>query len=111
MSISPVRVLPSAILVTLAVALAVACVTLSTVTGRIVVKGSEPHTYLAIETSDGEYALVGDLAGDVAEYQNLVITIQGIVVSDALGPGMPARLEVRRIHASPIAISPTRSPR
>ena len=75
-----------------------ACSTLSTVTGRIVVKGSEPHTYLAIETPEGEYALVGDLVDDVAEYQNRVITIQGMVVSEALGPGMPARLEVRRIR-------------
>jgi len=89
--------------------LVAACSTLSTVTGRIVVKGSEPHTYLAIETSEVEYALVGDLADEVAEYQNLVITIQGMVVSEALGPGMPARLEVHRIQASSPAAFPDRS--
>ncbi len=91
--------------------LVAACATLSTVTGRIVVKGSEPHTYLVIETPEVEYAIVGDLADDVAEYQNHVITVQGMVVSEALGPGMSACLEVRRIQEPPTAISPTRSPR
>ena len=70
------------------------CVTLS---GRVAVKGNEPHTYIVLITDDTEYIIVGDLAGEIRrEYQKKIITVKGKIVKKAI-PGKPAELEVFEI--------------
>ena len=72
----------------------VSCVTFS---GRVAVKGNEPHTYIVLITEDTEYSIVGDLAGEIrSEYQNKIITVTGKIVKKAI-PGKPAELEVYKI--------------
>ncbi|WP_455381385.1 hypothetical protein [Salinispira pacifica] len=80
--------------------LAVSCT--ATFTGRISVKGSEPHTYLAIDTADhGELEIVGPLASRIrALYQGQIITVEGTVLDSGSGPGFPPKLRVDRIRLS-----------
>ena len=66
-----------------------------TIIGKVEIKGSEPHTYIAIVLDDGtEYAIVGDLEELIrSEYQNVIIELKGNIVSQAVGPGFPAKIE------------------
>jgi len=64
-------------------------------TGRIAVKGTEPHTFVSLTTDDGtEYRLRGEPVAELrAEHQNTVISVRGRVL-DSPGAPMPASLEV-----------------
>ena len=66
-----------------------------TISGKIEIKGNEPHTYIAIVIDNGtEYAIVGDLEELIrSEYQNVIVELEGIVVSQAVGPGFPAKFK------------------
>lgn len=71
----------------------------TTYTGRISVRGNEPHTYLALVTSDNqEYRIVGDLEQKIrSSYQNKRVTVAGRIVKEALGPGFPTELRVEKV--------------
>jgi hypothetical protein len=64
-------------------------------TGRIAVKGTEPHTFVSLTTDDGrQYRLTGEAVEELrAEYQNTVVSVRGRVL-DSPGEPLPARLEV-----------------
>ena len=70
-----------------------------TYTGRVSVKGNEPHSYVVLVTQDDTaYRLVGDLAPRIRkEYQNMTIVVRGCIVKEAVGPGFPAELHVEEI--------------
>jgi hypothetical protein len=74
---------------------AAGCITLS---GRITVKGNEPHTYVVLVAGESEeYVIVGDLAETLRkEYQNKRVRVKGKIVGKAI-PGKPAELEVFEI--------------
>ena len=71
----------------------------ATFTGRVAVKGSEPFTYLAIETLEhGELKITGKLAPEIrSRYQGRTITVEGTIRSQGAGPGFPGSLDVIRI--------------
>ncbi len=71
----------------------------ATFTGRVAVKGSEPHTYLAIETyTHGELEIIGALTAEIrAKFQGRTITVEGTIVDEGYGPGFPPKLRVARI--------------
>ena len=68
-------------------------------TGRVTVRGSEPHTMVVIESAErGEVQLSGALAGEIrAKHQGRVVQLRCRMVREALGPGFPAEAEVVRI--------------
>ena len=69
-----------------------------TVQGKVAVKGSEPHTYLALSAEQTEYSLVGPLAEDLSRnYQGKYLRVRGEIIKEALGPGFPAEFEVQEI--------------
>ncbi len=70
-----------------------------TVKGKVLVKGQVPRTFVALKVhSRLYYNLVGPLSRTLkSSYQNKTITIEGKIISKALGPGMPARLHVTDI--------------
>ncbi len=67
------------------------------VTGSVTVKGSEPHTYLALVTDEGDFSLRGDMRQVLSSYQHSTVTLRARIVRDARGPGLPAELEVIEI--------------
>jgi len=71
----------------------------ATFTGRVAVKGSEPFTYLAIETPEyGELKITGALAPEIrSRYQGRILTVEGSIRSQGAGPGFPGSLDVARI--------------
>jgi hypothetical protein len=71
------------------------CTTLS---GRITIKGNEPHTYVVLVIDDSkEYVIVGEMADKLRqEYQNKTIKVKAKVVTKAI-PGKPAEVEVLEI--------------
>jgi hypothetical protein len=74
----------------------------TTITGRVSVKGNEPHTYLAIETgSHGDLEIVGPFAERIRSlYQGQTISVEGTLLGKGSGPGFPPKLRVERIVAS-----------
>lgn len=68
-------------------------------TGKLSVKGSEPHTMLVLTTSRGEaYQIVGDLEAVLrGNFQYRTVTLRGEVVKEAIGPGFPAQFEAVEI--------------
>lgn len=70
-----------------------------TLTGKITVKGSEPRTFTALTAEDGAvYEISGPLAGQLArEYQYVTVTLEGELVRQSAGPGMPARFRAEKI--------------
>lgn len=71
------------------------CTTLS---GRITVKGNEPHTYVVLVVDDStEYTIVGDLAEVLRkEYQNKTVKVKGKIIKSKAA-GIPDKLEVLEI--------------
>ena len=69
------------------------------VTGKVAVKGSEPHTWIALTTAGGEeYRLTGELAVTIANrLQGRTVTVEARIVRRSAGPGLPAELEVVRL--------------
>lgn len=63
-------------------------------TGRVTVTGSAPRTILVLVTETDHYQIVGDLAPELRTLQQVHVTVRGRVVSEAAGPGFPARLQV-----------------
>ncbi len=74
-------------------------VTGSVFAGTLSMKGSEPHTYLALTTEEGiEYKITGPLEKKLAgAYQYKKVTVAGKIVKEAVGPGFPAELNVSEI--------------
>lgn len=64
-------------------------------TGRVTVKGNEPHAWLALTAEDGTvYEVVGEKALEIRKaWQGRRIRVEGRIVEEARGPGFPARLE------------------
>ncbi len=66
-----------------------------TVTGRVVVTGSDPLVTLVIVTdANQQYELVGERADPLWDLQQRRVTVNGYIVQPASGPGFPAQLEV-----------------
>ncbi len=67
--------------------------------GKISVKGSEPHTYLCLSTaSRTDYRLAGELKDLIwTRFQQEMMTLEGVVSKEALGPGFPAEFIVHKI--------------
>lgn len=87
------------ILVSFLFAISTACVSegksedrMETISGTLSMKGSEPHTYLALTTEDGtEYRITGPLMEELSvNFQYKKIELSGTVTRAALGPGAPA---------------------
>ena len=74
-----------------------ACATPPTYTGTVVVTGSEPRVQLVLVTEEAHYEIVGDLKAELWQQQQRTVSVQGTVVREAAGPGVPARLDVQRI--------------
>lgn len=69
-----------------------------TIEGRVAVKGSEPHTYLVIETDKQSYEIVGEHKDLLySEHQNKQIKVKGKVLKEADGHLMPGEFEVIKI--------------
>lgn len=69
-----------------------------TIQGRVALKGSEPYTYVVIQTETEVYKIVGDFQEKVSrDYQNKYIKVKGRVVKDADGPFMPAEFNITGI--------------
>lgn len=70
-----------------------------TVKGKVLVKGQAPKTYVGLKVNSRKYYnLVGRLSRLLrTSYQGKKITIRGNILSEAIGIGMPARLEVTKI--------------
>jgi hypothetical protein len=68
-------------------------------TGRLFLTGSEPHAYLALETSGGVlYRLSGDAVKELTRNsQGGTAVLQGRVVREARGPGFPAEFLVSKV--------------
>ena len=65
------------------------------ITGRVVVTGSDPLVILVIVTDANEqYELVGEHADPLWDLQQIQVTVRGRIVQQAAGPGFPAQLEV-----------------
>jgi hypothetical protein len=71
----------------------------NTITGKIVIKGEYPHTFIAMKVRNRVYYnVVGDLKRVLkASYQGKRITLAGHFVSSAQGPGMPARFHATKV--------------
>lgn len=75
------------------------CVTPSLFTGTVSVVGSAPRNLMLVLTTDvASYQIVGDLSKELWNYQGLKVSVRGIVVHEARGPGFPAQLEVEYIE-------------
>lgn len=72
---------------------------LQKIDGRISVAGSEPFTYVRlIDDVQHEYRLVGPKAETLRQgWQGRNVQLDGRIVKDAIGPGMPAEFEVKEI--------------
>ena len=86
------------LLASLALPLVTACNSL-TVSGRVSVKGSEPHTYLVLVSEErGAFTIVGPLKEEIRRnYQGKYLKVRGRIVE---GPGLPVphpQLEVLEI--------------
>ena len=74
-----------------------------TVSGKLGIHGSDPHSYLALavedETADSGARLLrvqGDLRGELFELQGTYVTLHGLVTQLEIGPGFPMAIDVRR---------------
>ena len=67
-----------------------------TLTGKISVKGSEPHTYLCLTTLNRvDFKLIGPISNQIRQkYQSQTLIIMGTVTSPAIGPDMPVTVDV-----------------
>jgi|GEM_PF-1211210 hypothetical protein len=67
--------------------------------GAIKMKGSMPHTSLVIEDkkSHKSYKIQNQEAFGLAQKQNQTLSLEVALVKDAIGPGFPAEVEVKRI--------------
>jgi starvation-inducible outer membrane lipoprotein len=54
----------------------------TTLTGRITIKGNEPHTQVVLVVNDTEeYIIIGELAETLRqEYQNRIVRVKGEIV-------------------------------
>ena len=70
-----------------------------TISGKILVKGHLPHSYVALKVNSRlYYNIVGRYSRLLrASYQGKKVTLEGKIVAKALGLGMPARFEATRI--------------
>lgn len=78
----------------------VLCITCDTTSweGTLSLRGNEPHTQLMLSTAHGEtYELTGPAAAELSRHQYRKVIIRGKLVSEAAGPGFPARIEVDKI--------------
>ncbi|KIM11936.1 MAG: hypothetical protein KU37_03545 [Sulfuricurvum sp. PC08-66] len=70
------------------------------VTGKIVVRGEYPHTFIALKVQNRlYYNIVGRLKRVLeASYQGKKVTLRGRFTAAAKGPGMPARFEATHVE-------------
>jgi len=68
-------------------------------TGRVTVRGSEPHTTLVMASAErGDVQLGGKLANEIrSRHQGRVVEVRCRIVREAKGPGFPAEAEVLKI--------------
>ena len=76
-----------------------------TVTGKLAVYGSEPHTYLALAVDDAPspsgsrlLQIEGELLGELYELQGRTVTVRGAVSRLVIGPGFPTVIEVQEFQ-------------
>ncbi len=64
--------------------------------GKIAMKGSTPHTYLAIEDKDThqEYKIINPQSFDLNSKQNQFVKLKAKLIKKAVGPGFPAIIKV-----------------
>ncbi|MDH5464395.1 MAG: hypothetical protein OEW60_02140 [Thiovulaceae bacterium] len=70
-----------------------------TITGKVVIKGQIPHTFIAVKVDRRlYYHIVGRLKRVLlAHYQGDSVTLAGSVVREAVGQGLPAQFKATRI--------------
>lgn len=70
-----------------------------TITGKVVIKGQIPHTFIAVKVDRRlYYHIVGRLKRVLlAHYQGDTVTLAGSVVREAIGQGLPAEFKATRI--------------
>ncbi len=68
-------------------------------TGRVTVRGSEPHTMLVIASEErGDVRLIGSLAEEIRERcQGRIVRVSCRMTNEKSGPGFPAEAEVKKI--------------
>ena len=69
--------------------------------GTIYIKGHLPQSYVSLKVSSHlNYNVVGRLSPLLrSSYQGKEVTLRGRIISEAVGPGMPARFQVTNIVA------------
>ncbi len=70
-----------------------------TITGKVVIKGQIPHTFIALKVDRRlYYHIVGRLKRVLlAHYQGDTVTLAGYVVREAIGQGLPAEFRATKI--------------
>lgn len=71
----------------------------TTITGRIIVKGQAPNTFIALKIRNRVYInVVGDLKRVLsASYQGKKVVLRGKYLSQAVGVAQPARFEATKV--------------
>ena len=66
------------------------------VKGKIYVKGTEPHTYVAIEDINTHkvYKIVNPKEFDLLQKQKEILKLKAIHIKKAIGPGFPTEIKV-----------------
>jgi hypothetical protein len=70
------------------------------ITGKIAVKGNEPHTYVVIVTEDKrEYRITGDLEPEIRKnYQQKRVIVDAVIVKESDSPLIPTEIDVLKIE-------------
>jgi len=71
----------------------------TTLSGYIFVKGSAPHSYVALEDKEHhvDYKIENAKAFHLAQRQREKVTMEVVLLKEAVGPGFPAVVHVVKI--------------
>jgi hypothetical protein len=69
------------------------------ITGKIIIKGSAPHTFMVIEdaNSSKSYAITNSKEFNLSSMQNETINIEANIIKSAIGAGFPVLIEVLKV--------------
>ena len=68
--------------------------------GRVAMKGSAPHTYLSIKDTKTKtsYKIHNQAKFDLTKKQNQTVKVKAVLIKEAIGPGLPAVIEVVEVQ-------------
>ena len=69
------------------------------ISGKVAMYGNEPHTYLAIKSSDNTlYKIQNPKEFNLFNMQNQNIKVKAVLLSKKAGPGFPATIKVLKLE-------------